>query len=107
MSAFGVVDDFLMARYRIGLEDVLCDGCLLGRVSSALVGVAEVRALLVRSESEEDGGGHFAYEGELEVAGVSYHFRCHAFVDSGGSCFLSDVSAFEPVAWQTRVAIPL
>jgi hypothetical protein len=36
MSSFDGVDEFLMGTYQRHLEDVLCDGCLVGRLSTAL-----------------------------------------------------------------------
>lgn len=105
MSAFAAVDDFLTSRYRVGLADVLCAGCLQGPISPLLDGVAEIRARPVLSESTDDDGGHFAYAGALAVAGVSYRFRCRLFRDAAGRCFLGDVPLFEPVAWQTRMAM--
>ena len=37
------VDDFLQAQFGLGLEDVLCDGCLMGRLDQRL-GVGARRA---------------------------------------------------------------
>jgi hypothetical protein len=105
MDHFTVVDDFLAANCRTGLEEALCDGCLTGRVGFALADFASIAPVLVRSEREDDGGLCATYEGTLTVQGVAYRFRCHVFVDRGGARFLSDVSEFEPLGWTTRIAV--
>jgi hypothetical protein len=105
MSAFDTVDDFLVARHRLRLEDVLCEGCLMGRLTVVLGDGARIMPRLVRSTSEEDGGVANIYDGILVLEGVWYRFRCHVFVDGGGQRFLSDVSAFEAIEWRARVAL--
>lgn len=105
MSAFDTVDEFLMAKHGLHLEDVLCDGCLMGRLGVALGDSAKILPRLVGSTVEEDGGVANIYDGILVLDGVWYRFRCHVFVDGGGERFLSDISAFEAVEWQARVAL--
>jgi hypothetical protein len=67
-DAFTAVDDFLMANHRIGLEQVLCDGCYLGRPPVILADVAklEVRPLY-RHVYEGDRGTALSYEGTLTL----------------------------------------
>lgn len=105
MNAFDAVDELLMAKYRLHLEDVLCDGCLIGRLGVAFGDRARLMPRLIRSTAEEDGGLANAYEGILVLDGVWYRFACQVFVDRGGQRFLSDVSAFEAVEWRARVAM--
>jgi hypothetical protein len=105
MSAFDAVDGFLVARHGVHLEDVLCEGCLMGRLSVMLGEGARIMPRLVRSTSEEDGGLAHIYDGILVLEGVWYRFRCHVFVDGGGQRFLSDISAFEAVEWRARAAL--
>jgi hypothetical protein len=105
VSVFDTVDDFLMANHRLRLEDVLCEGCLMGRLGAALGEGVKILPRLLRSTVEEDGGVANIYDGILVLEGVWYRFRCHLFVDGGGQCFLSDISAFEAVEWRARVAL--
>ena len=49
---------------------------------------------------------HDRERGTLAVAGVWYRFICHVFVERGGERFVSNVSEFEAVEWQTRLAMP-
>jgi hypothetical protein len=105
MSAFDTVDDFLMATHRLRLEDVLCDGCLMGRLSVVLGDGVKIMPRLVGSTVEEDGGVANVYDGILVLDGIWYRFRCHVFVDGSGQRFLSDISAFDAVEWRARVAL--
>ena len=105
MSVFEAVDDFLMANHRLRLEDVLCEGCLMGRLGAAFGDGVKILPRLLGSTVEEDGGVANIYDGILVLEGVWYRFRCHLFVDGGGQCFLSDISAFEAVEWRARVAL--
>src|SRR5215469_8202389 len=102
MDDFAAVDDFLAAAYRTGLEEVLCDGCLTGRVRVFLADVASIAATMVQSERDDDGGLSAAYEGTLTIEGIAYRFRCRVFIDPGGDRFLSDVSEFRAIDWRTR-----
>jgi len=104
-NAFDKVDEFLMARHRLQLEDVLCDGCLMGRLGAALGESAKILPRLISSATEEDGGVANVYDGILVLDDLWYRFRCHVFIDGGGQRFLSDVSAFEAVEWRARVAL--
>lgn len=106
MDDFGAVNGFLAANYRTGLEEALCDGCLVGRLSIVLADVATITSVLVHSERDDDGGFCNTYEGTLMVQGVAYRFRCHVFMDRSGARFLSDVSEFRPLEWQARLAMP-
>jgi len=104
-TAYAAVDAFLTANYRLGLEDVLCDGCLMGRLDIALAEIAKIIPRRIRSEPEEDGGEYATYEGVLILDGIWYRFGCHIFLDAGGLCFLADVTEFEVVEWKVRLAV--
>jgi hypothetical protein len=106
MQAYDTVDDFLQATYRLRLEDVLCEGCAMGRLSVLLAERAAIVPRLVQSVQEEDGGIGNDFDGILVLDGVWYRFRCHLFIDPSGQRFLSDVTAFEAVEWQARMAVP-
>ena len=105
-DSFDKVDEFLVAQYHRHLEDVLCDGCLIGRLSTALGERSRIMPRLTRSIVEEDGGLANAYEGILVLDGIWYRFACQVFVDDGGQRFLSDISQFEAVQWQAGMKIP-
>jgi hypothetical protein len=105
MTTFDAVDDFLMAHFAMRLEDVLCDGCFVGRLGSRLADNVKLLPRLIRSAAEEDGGVCNAYRGVLILDGVWYRFACQIFVDGGGQRFLSDVTEFAAVEWQARVAL--
>jgi hypothetical protein len=106
MNSFESVDEFLVATFHRHLEDLLCDGCLIGRVSPLLGERVRIMPRLVRSTREADGGLANAYEGILVLDGVWYRFACQLFVDESGQRFLSDVSAFEAVEWQAEMKVP-
>jgi hypothetical protein len=106
MNDFEKVDEFLVANYHRHLEDVLCDGCLIGRLSTAFGDRARIMPRLLRSTREADGGLANAYEGILVLDGIWYRFACQVFVDQGGQRFLSDVSAFDALEWRAEVKIP-
>jgi hypothetical protein len=106
MSSFDEVDEFLVAKYRRHLEDVLCDGCLIGRLSPAFGDQTRIMPRLLRSTAEEDGGLAQSYEGILVLEDVWYRFACQLFVDRGGQRFLSDVTAFEAIEWRAGLKIP-
>jgi hypothetical protein len=99
------VDDFLQAQHGLGLEDVLCDGCLMSRLDQRLGAASRLVLREQRIEREDDGGEFGAYAGVLILDGLWYRFDCHIFVDAGGQCFLADLRAFEAVEWKLRVAV--
>jgi hypothetical protein len=105
MDSFAVVDDFLAACYLVSLEEVLCDACLSGRLPIVLADDAKVTAWCLYSERDEDGGESATFEGLFTLMTITYHFRCHTFIDAGGERFLSDVQEFEPVDWRLRIAV--
>src|SRR5579872_4774456 len=98
------VDDYLQARFDLGLEDVLCDGCLMGRLDQRL-GTSRIVLRERRIEREDDGGEFGTYAGVLILDGAWYNFSCHIFVDAGGQCFVADIGAFEAVEWKLRMAV--
>ncbi len=105
MDAFTAVDRHLIGRYQVGLEDVLCEGCLTGRLPALFAGEAAIVGRCTRMVADGDGGRSFTFEGTFTLADVRYNFRCHIFVDAGGQRFVSDVALFEPVEWETRVVV--
>lgn len=105
ISDVQAVEDFLQTRYGLGLEDVLCDGCLIGRLDQRFDAASRLVLREQRVEREDDGGEFGAYAGVLILDGIWYRFSCHIFVDAGGQCFLADLGAFEAVEWKLRVAV--
>ena len=105
LSDAKTVDDFLQTRYGLGLEDVLCEGCLIGRLDQRLGTASRLVLREQRVEREDDGGTFGAYAGVLILDGLWYRFDCHIFVDAGGQCFLADLGGFEAVEWKLRVAV--
>jgi hypothetical protein len=99
------VDDYLQARFGLGLEDVLCDGCLIGRLDQRLGPGSRLVLREQRIEREDDGGVFGTYAGVLILDGLWFRFACHIFVDAGGQCFLADLRSFEAVEWKLRVAV--
>ncbi|HLI13105.1 MAG TPA: hypothetical protein VKY65_16045 [Alphaproteobacteria bacterium] len=105
MDWFGTVDEYLYSVGRIGLEQVLCEGCLSGGVPPAVAGYARITRELMSRSLEADGGAHEAYGGTLAIAEVRYQFLCHIFIDADGSHFVSHIAHFEPVEWSVRMAV--
>ena len=103
MDAYGSVDNLLISRYGIGLEEALSDGCLTGRVQFRLSKVARIMPRHVRYEAEDDGGETSTYDGVFVLEDVWYRFRCQIFVDGSGLRFLSDIQRFEAVQWQVHL----
>ena len=67
----------------------------------AICGVDRHRRLAI----DADGGQSFTFDGICTLMDVRYNFRCHVFADAGGQRFVSDVALFEPVEWETRMAL--
>lgn len=105
ISDIQAVEGFLQTRYGLGLEDVLCDGCLIGRLDQRFGAASRLVLREQRVQREDDGGEFGAYAGVLILDGIWYRFSCHIFVDAGGQCFLADLGAFEAVEWKLRVAV--
>src|ERR1700691_5989314 len=105
MQDFHAVDEYLRASYGLDLEDVLCEGCLVGRLAAALAPVAKIIPRCLRSEREDDGGECASYEGVLILDEIWYRFACQIFLDSGGLRFLSDISAFAAVEGKVKLAV--
>lgn len=99
------VDAYLYTIGSIGVEDVLCDACISGRVPAALAGSLEIERELTQRTAEPDGGSSEVYLGTLTLAGLRYGFECRLFVDADGSYFVSDIARFEPVEWRTGVRV--
>jgi len=105
MDAFTAVDRLLAGRYQVGLEDVLCEGCLAGRLPAMFGQDAAIARRCTRMQVDGDGGQSFTFEGTFTLMEVRYNFRCHIFSDLSGQRFVSDVALFEPVEWQARVVV--
>lgn len=104
MDAFTVVDRFLHNRWRVTLEDVLCDACLSGGVPAALQDDVCVTRRCTHVEAHEDGAQSFTFEGVFVLLGVRYRFQCYVFVDSDGQHFLAHIAEFEALEWSARMA---
>jgi len=105
-SSADSIDAFLAATYGLHLEDLLCEGCLIGRLGPAMAERVKLVPRLVQSTNEDDGGVAQIYEGLMALDGLWHRFRCQIFIDGGGERFLADVIEFQPLGWETRVAIP-
>lgn len=105
MGDFAAVHDLLTARFGVGLEEVLCDGCLLGRLTVLLADLGKIVPRLLHSETEDDGGEYATYAGIFMLQDIWYRFRCHIFVDASGQRFLTDIEQFEAIEWQVRLAM--
>lgn len=105
MDALTAADRLLTDRYQVGLEDVLCEGCLAGRLPALFDKNVAIIPRCVRMQVDEDGGRSFTFEGIFTLMEVRYNFRCHIFADLSGQRFVSDIALFEPVEWQTRAAL--
>ncbi len=105
MDALTAADRLLTGLYQVGLEDVLCEGCLTGQLPAQFEKDAAIARRCVRMQVDEDGGQSFTFEGTFTLMEVRYNFRCHIFADLGGQRFVSDIALFEPVEWQTRMAL--
>ena len=100
-----IVHDYLFARYRVTLEDLLAYGSA-GVVSLALeqAGV-RVRAGCLHRERHDDGGLSELHDGTLSIAGATYGFRISVFTDGDGERFLTDLVDFRPLGWETGVHV--
>ena len=105
MDWLEAVDAYLYELGRIGAEQVLCDGCLSGRVLPAVAGCCTIEPELIHRTMEDDGGTAEGYQGTLVVAGVRYVFECQLFADQDGSYFVSNIAHFEPVEWTAELRI--
>jgi hypothetical protein len=104
-DASQAVHDYLFARYRVALEDLLAYGSA-GVVSLALeqAGV-RVRAGCLQRQRHDDGGLSEVHEGTLTLAGAAYAFRIGVFTDADGDRFLSDLLEFRPLGWSAGVRV--
>ena len=100
-----IVHDYLFARYRVALEDLLAYGSA-GVLSLALeqAGV-RVRAGCLHRERHDDGGLSEVHEGTLSLAGAAYAFRIGVFTDADGDRFLSDLLDFKPLGWSAGLRL--
>lgn len=105
MDALTVADRLLTDRYQVGLEDVLCEGCLGGRLPALFDQDVAIARRCIRMQVDADGGRSFTFEGTFTLMEVRYNFRCYIFADLSGQRFVSDIALFEPVEWQTRAAL--
>jgi hypothetical protein len=105
LDPFIAVDRLLAARYFIGLEEALCEGCLTGKLRGLLAEDAAIIRRCTHMQNDEDGGQSFTFEGVFAFFDVRYNFRCYVFIDGSDQRFLSDVAVFEPIEWQARMAV--
>ncbi len=105
MNAAAIVDEYLQSHFGTQLEDVLCDGCLVGRPDIRLAETVKILPRMIRSEREDDGGEFNSYEGTLIIDDLWYRFGCQIVIDSNGSHFMADISSFEAVEWKLRIAV--
>ena len=105
MDWLGAVNSYLYLLGRIGVEQVLCDGCLSGRTPAAVSDCASIEPELARRTVEDGGGTAEAYRETLIVAGVRYSFECELFADADGAYFVSSIGRFEPWEWSTKVQV--
>jgi hypothetical protein len=99
------VDDYLETQFGLGLEEVLCNGCLMSRLDERLGASARILIRQRQVEREDDGGEFGLYRGVLILGGVWYEFACHIFVDDSGQSFLADLGQFAAIEWKLRVAV--
>src|SRR5262249_2221203 len=99
------VDGYLYQVGRVGLEQVLCDGCLSGQVPSEVAAVASIEPELHPRATEEDGGASECYRGLLLVTGVRYSFEVLLFADLDGAYFVASIGRSEPVEWSTGMRV--
>jgi hypothetical protein len=99
------VDGYLYQVGRVGLEQVLCDGCLSGQMPKEVAPVASIEPELHHRVTAEDGGVSESYRGVLTVAGVRYTFEVLLFADVDGAYFVASIARFEPVEWSARMRV--
>jgi hypothetical protein len=99
------VDGYLYQVGRVGLEQVLCDGCLSGRIPREIADVADIEPELVQRVTEDDGGAAETYRGVLTVAGVRYAFEAQMFADTDGAHFVASIGRFEPIGWTAGMRV--
>ena len=100
-----IVHEYLFARYRVALDDLLAFGSA-GVVSLALeqAGV-RVRAGCLHRQRHDDGATSELHEGTLTIAGASYAFRISVFSEPDGDRTLTDVLAFRPLGWSAGLTL--
>jgi hypothetical protein len=99
------VDGYLYQVGRVGLEQVLCDGCLSGRVPAEVAAVATIEPELHHRVTEDDGGASECYRGALTVTGVRYTFEVLLFADLDGAYFIANIARFEPLEWSAKMQV--
>ena len=104
-DASDVVDAYLTNGWGIGLEQVLAEATM-GLVSLHIADAVRIQADRVGAFTHGDGGTSELHQGSLTLEGVTYRFRCTVFIDADGNRFISDITEFVPVGWQTRLTVP-
>jgi hypothetical protein len=99
------LDSYLYSLGKIGLEDVLAEGCISGRVPIVFAGNITIERELIHRALEDDGGICEGYRGSLSVDGARYQFECRLFIDSDGTHFVSDIARLEPVEWHAGIRV--
>jgi hypothetical protein len=98
------VDRYLAAVFRTRLEQVLLD-IAGGKLNPVLAGAVETTCRRIDQRRHPDGGVTEGFAGTVSVQGVAYDCRFWLFVDGDGTRFLTDLSVFAPVGWQTRLGL--
>lgn len=100
-----VVHEYLFARYRVALEDLLAYAS--GGVLSLALEQAGVRVRCgcLHRQRHDDGGLSEVHEGTLSVAGAQYGFRIGTFTDGDGDRYLSEIHEFKPIGWGLHLPI--
>jgi hypothetical protein len=100
-----IVHEYLFARYRVALDDLLAFGSA-GVLSLALeqAGV-RVRAGCVHRQRHDDGATSELCEGTLSIAGASYAFRIAVFSEPDGDRSLIELLSFRPISWSAGLAL--
>jgi hypothetical protein len=98
------VDTYLVARFRIGLEQVLLDASS-GYQSPLLAGNVETVCNQMNRWRYADRGVAYQYQGSMTVKGMFYRCRFWICEDEDGRRHVTDLSEFAPVRWDARLRI--
>jgi hypothetical protein len=91
------VDAYLVARFRIGLEQVLLDASS-GYQSPPLAGNVETVCKQINHRRYADRGVAYQYQGSMTVMGMSYRCRFWICEDRDGNRHVTDLSEFARLA---------
>lgn len=103
-DAAGAVDDYLAARFYIGLEDTLLQAARR-TLPSQLVGVVRPTLEVSSSTVHLGGGISKVYAGTVEIVGITYETEFEVWTDVDGYGFITDIARFDPVEWRAHLSI--